>query len=374
MALLLQQGIKLHQDCGKQDEVIPGEVVKCFHVDRDRDSLLGFPLSQYNLNYVLEKKPDERDLKLKNTFLKAIDPKSLPSSIDLRPTFGDILDQGAIGACVSHSAAYQLRYLLRKMTGTYRSLSRMFIYYNGRVVGKYPLNRDTGLTMKLGFQAIASYGAADEALWPYSPGNLTVRASDAVYAAGADKKSLLYYAVAQEVLEMKKCLKDGFPISFGLTLYESFMAREVAATGRVPMPNQATEKRVGGHAMTIVGYSDATQTFTVANQWGRGWGEGGYCHVPYALLLDKKLTGDLWTARAFSTAVKANRPTPDPSLLPPAPETSDTEPIPTWAPQISYEKGDKVWYLGCVFTCLYPHKSLSIWTPPLVPPLWDKDD
>ncbi len=374
MALLLQQGIRLNAESGKKDEVLPGEVVKCFHVDRDRDSAFGFPLSQYNLNYVLEKKPDEKDLKLKSTLLKAIDPKSLPSSIDLRPQFGDILDQGTLGSCVSHSAAYQLRYLLRKMTGKYRDFSRLFIYYNGRVVSKFPLNRDTGLAMRDGFRSISTFGAADEALWPYAASQFSVRAPDSVYAAGADKKSIMYFAVSQELNEMKKCLKDGFPISFGLTLYESFMSAPVAATGKIPVPNQAREKRVGGHAMTIVGYQDATQSFIVANQWNKAWGDKGYGYFPYALLLDTKLCGDLWTARAFSTQVKTIQPssTTETPALPPAPQEPDEDIIPAWAPQIHYMEGDKVIYLGIEFTCLVPHKSLSIWSPPMVPPLWEK--
>ena len=371
MAFLVQQGINLNPESGKEDEVIQGSAVRCFHVDRDRDSDLGYALSQYNLNYVFDKK-DDRDLKLKGTLLKAIDPKSLPASIDLRPQWGDILDQGTLGSCVSHSAVYQLRYLMRKMTGKFRSFSRLFIYYNGRLVGKYPLDRDTGLTMRAGFQSIVAYGAADEALWPYSIAKFALRAPNNVYEAAADKKSLMYYAVAQDLNEMKKCLKDGFPISFGLTLFESFMAATTAATGKIPLPDQSRERRVGGHAMTVVGYNDSIKCFTVANQWGRGWGDKGFCYIPYSLLLDKKLCGDFWTARAFSKPVKAAAPPKDLQQLPPVSE--DTNSVPLWAPQIKYTKGTRVHYLGANFTCLHDHKSLSIWPPHMVPALWDRDD
>ena len=371
MAFLVQQNIKLDPESGKADEVIPGKPIRCFHVDRERDSTLGFALSQYNLNYVFDPK-DDRDVPLKSTLLKAIDPKSLPPAIDLRPQWGDILDQGTLGSCVSNSVAYQMRYLMKKMTGKFRNFSRLFIYYNGRLYGKYPLDRDTGLTMRAGFQAVGAYGAADENLWPYAIGKFAVRAPDSVYNAGADKKSLMYLSVAQDLNEMKKCLKDGFPISFGLTLFDSFMSAGVAATGKVPLPNQAKEKRVGGHAMTIVGYDDASRCFTVANQWNRGWGDKGYCYIPYTLLLDSKLCGDFWTARAFKTAVKASAPPIELPVLPPAPDEDDD--IPLWAPQLRYEVGDKVRYLGAIFVCLTPHKSLSIWSPPMVPPIWDKED
>ena len=38
--------------------------------------------------------------------------------------------------------------------------------------------------------------------------------------------------------------------------------------GVIPTPNVLTEELRGGHCMLIIGYNDATQTFTCANSWG----------------------------------------------------------------------------------------------------------
>ena len=38
----------------------------------------------------------------------------------------------------------------------------------------------------------------------------------------------------------------------------------------------------GGHAVLIVGYSDAGQYFIVKNSWGAGWGESGYFKIAYS--------------------------------------------------------------------------------------------
>jgi len=38
----------------------------------------------------------------------------------------------------------------------------------------------------------------------------------------------------------------------------------------------------GGHAVLIVGYSDAGQYFIVKNSWGVGWGESGYFRIAYS--------------------------------------------------------------------------------------------
>jgi C1A family cysteine protease len=99
---------------------------------------------------------------------------------------------------------------------------------------------------------------------------------------------------------MKKSLKDGYPISFGTALFESFMNSNTALTGIIPIPDQNKEKRIGGHAMTIVGYDDSREAFLVANNWSETWGIGGYCWFPYSYMENDDLTGDLWTPRYFS--------------------------------------------------------------------------
>jgi len=383
------KNIKLHPKSGKKDVVEKaGEPVACYYIDRERDERLGYPLSQYNLNYVFDQK-DERDYRFKDTLRKAIDPLSLPSSVDLRSSWGSVLDQGNIGSCVSNSVAYQLRFLVKKTTGSIVDMSRLFIYYNGRVISNFPVSQDTGLTMRVGFQSVTSYGAPKETTWPYATAAFAQKPSGQAYSEGAKNAALTYYSVTQDANEIKKCLKDGFAISFGITLFQSFMSAQVASTGNVPVPNQNTEQRVGGHAMTIVGYDDNRNVFIVANQWGLAWGDRGYCYIPYSMILDTGMTGDLWTPRSYSIAgvTPAPAPTPTPSPAPaptpgpaptptpapsPAPAPTPPSPItyPQWAPNVYYSVGTIVTYLDSLYRCNIAHTSLSVWIPPVVPALW----
>ena len=62
----------------------------------------------------------------------------------------------------------------------------------------------------------------------------------------------------------------------------------------VPLPRRG-DALIGGHAVAAVGYDDPRQRFIVRNSWGRSWGEGGYCTMPYAYLLDSGLSDDFWT-------------------------------------------------------------------------------
>jgi len=45
--------------------------------------------------------------------------------------------------------------------------------------------------------------------------------------------------------------------------------------------SDASKKDEGGHAVTLVGYDDATQTFKFINQWTTQWGDAGYGRMTY---------------------------------------------------------------------------------------------
>lgn len=96
----------------------------------------------------------------------------------------------------------------------------------------------------------------------------------------------------------KSALAEGYPIIFGISLYDSFYQHR--RPGLVPMPTQRESQLAqhGGHAMLCVGYSDADEVFIVRNSWGAEWGDQGYCYMPYAYLMDPAQNGgDSWIIR-----------------------------------------------------------------------------
>ncbi len=65
----------------------------------------------------------------------------------------------------------------------------------------------------------------------------------------------------------------------------------------------------GGHAVLIVGYSDAGQYFIVKNSWGTGWGELGYFKIAYSELDTVVDFGDYtlrYTGSACSYSISPN--------------------------------------------------------------------
>ena len=97
-------------------------------------------------------------------------------------------------------------------------------------------------------------------------------------------------------------LAEGFPIAFALNTFESF-DDATRNRGRVPKPRKSDNVREthGWHAMLCVGYSDKDRMFIVRNSWGAGWGDRGYCYIPYNYVLHADYNGhDSWMIKSLS--------------------------------------------------------------------------
>jgi len=248
--------------------------------------------------------PDQRDHSY------AVPPHILPqisSSVDLRNQCPDVYDQGRIGSCTANGIAAALEFDMMKQGLTVYTPSRLFIYYNERVI-EGTVGSDSGAEIRDGIKSVASQGDCPESEWPYDDtpadpnGNFPPGAKagmqppQSCYDDAIRHKALNYQSINQNLADMKGCLSSGYPFVFGFTVYESFESAEVARTGNVPMPS-ADERIVGGHCVVAVGYDDEEGRFICRNSWGSGWGDAGYFYMPYAYLLDDNLSADFWTIR-----------------------------------------------------------------------------
>lgn len=235
--------------------------------------------------------PDHRDY-LYNQ-LQAV-PPSLPLSMDLRPLCSPVEDQGQLGSCTGNALAGALEFLEQKSRSPFTDLSRLFIYYNERVI-EHSVKSDSGAQIRDGVKTLAKQGVCSEKKWPYTISRFTTKPAAACYA-DAKKHVISSYHRILTLDEMRTCLAEGFPFVFGFTVYESFESQEVARTGVVEIP-KGTERTVGGHAVLGVGYHDADRRFIVRNSWGKKWGQNGYFTIPYDYLANRNLADDFWTIR-----------------------------------------------------------------------------
>ena len=221
-------------------------------------------------------------------------PKKLPAKVDLRKTCSAIEDQGQLGSCTANALVGALEFLERKQTQPVTNLSRLFVYYNERVI-EHSVKTDAGAMLRDGIKTLAKQGVCTEKLWPYAIKKFAAKPTAACYAQ-ATAHTISSYQRLSTLADMRACLASGYPFVFGFTVYESFESQTVANTGVVNLPKQS-ERVVGGHAVCAVGYDDAKQRFIVRNSWGTGWGQQGYFTMPYAYLADRNLSDDFWTVR-----------------------------------------------------------------------------
>jgi C1A family cysteine protease len=235
--------------------------------------------------------PDHRDLSFAERHPRR---PAAPPSVDLRATCSPVEDQGALGSCTSQALAGALEFLEVKDGVAFQDLSRLFIYYNERVI-LGTISSDSGARLRDGIKTLAQDGVCPEKAWPYVISKFKRKPTQACYKTAAGHQITSYERLTT-LDDMRSCLADGFPFVFGFSVYDSFESAPVASTGVVPMPGPQ-ERVLGGHAVMAVGYDEAAQRFIIRNSWGTRWGDHGYCTMPYAYLASRDLSDDFWTIR-----------------------------------------------------------------------------
>jgi len=231
----------------------------------------------------------------------------LPKNVDLRPSTSKVEDQKQIGSCTANALVGALEFLEIKSGGPPTDLSRLFVYYNERVI-EGTVGSDSGAYIRDGIKTLVAQGVCPEKSWPYiatpadpatgifPPGAPPAQKPSAACYAAALAHRVSSYSRIDTTLEMRTCLASGYPFVFGFTVYESFESPAVAKTGVLDLPGPK-EKNVGGHSVLAVGYDDATERFLVRNSWGSDWGQKGHFTIPYAYLANRNLAADFWTIR-----------------------------------------------------------------------------
>ena len=221
-----------------------------------------------------------------------------PPSVDLRPSCPPVYDQGQLGSCTANAIAGAIQFVCMKANYKFPfTPSRLFIYYNERDI-EGTTWYDSGAAIRDGIKSVNSQGVCPEDSknnwnWAYTDNSFTFRIKpySQCYTDALLHKALQYSAVNQDIQSMRAVLASGLPFVVGVSVYQSF---ENAKDGNVPMPDTSSESLLGGHAILIVGYDDANQTFIFRNSWGDKWGQAGYGTLPYSYLLNQNLSSDFW--------------------------------------------------------------------------------
>jgi C1A family cysteine protease len=235
--------------------------------------------------------PDPRDF-----LLHLVHPTPRPARVSFRDKLPFVYDQGQLGSCTAHAAAYAYRYLLAHQARPDYLPSRLGIYYDERVIER-SVASDAGAQIRDSVKVLAR-GTYAEDLWPYEIERFAVRPPAECYRQAGAHQALRYERVPQSTDAVEACLASGFPVLVGITCFPSLQSDEVLRSGHIPLP-RAGERPDGGHALMLGGYdrSSYTRVFTPLNSWGDGVGDHGWFTLPYEYLTNPNLAGDFWCVK-----------------------------------------------------------------------------
>lgn len=243
--------------------------------------------------------PDHRD-RIFNLENKIFLPTAVPSIADLTAQMPPVYDQSQIGACVGNGIAAAKEYQGMKEGKPADTPSRLFIYYNGRVI-EGTVSQDSGLQIRDGIKTVVNQGVCSETLWPYDIGKFADQPSAEAYQAALSNKVVTYkrILVGGPGAPMRTAISQGYPIVLGFSVPDYFEQGWNPATTPLPLPN-ANSTIIGGHCVVLVGYDFTLQRFSVPvfkarNSWGPSWGEAGHFYFHYNWFTSSEsLAGDMW--------------------------------------------------------------------------------
>lgn len=220
---------------------------------------------------------DKRDYTLATLSIAIQD--AFPSDFRI-PYDHPIKNQGAVGSCCAHSITYCREITEEKQLGRYTQFSVGFVY-GMREVGDY---QGVGMYPRQALKAMQDYGICEYSAfpenveWPQVQTDLTP-IKDALLKNAYPHRITSYLSLdLSQPNEIKTALMNLGPVTIMIPVYPSFYNIN-KANPICPIPNTTTEKLIGLHEVTCLGWR-GDDTWIVLNSWGDQWGDNGYFYLP----------------------------------------------------------------------------------------------
>jgi hypothetical protein len=206
--------------------------------------------------------------------------------VDLRPGFGPVRDQGAMGSCVGFGFSALADYIAGARRAT---ASPQALWSEGRRrEGSFPHN--VGIGMQDAANVVNGLGNFPEPVLPYPEG---IQRRDPGFgpalarAAGPGQYEALGRRPARRVValtasdQLWAALDLGVPVVIGM--FEPSQFDFPGPGGRVDCPGTLVDTD-SAHCVIVVGYDDPSRRLIVRNSWGPAWGDRGYCYLDYGYI------------------------------------------------------------------------------------------
>lgn len=270
----------------------------------------------------------------------------LPPSRDISGGFPRPRDQGRQTSCVAWAVGYALRSYYERLNrdwdlaDEHHLFSPAFLY--NRLLADNARARDScmaGTRISDALNLLRHDGIASLADFPYDPRRCSVLPDTQVETQAQSFRIEDWRAIdtssAGALDDIKGQIARGDPVVFGMNVplqFHTLKADEV-------FDDIQSNPRFG-HAMVIVGYSEARQAFRIMNSWGTDWADNGFGWVSYRAF--RELSQQAFVVRMSEvraspgllarTGAEPVPPPPAPAAPPPSKAPEPLLPLPASPP------------------------------------------
>lgn len=213
---------------------------------------------------------------------------ALPKQVDLSPYCPAVRNQGDIFSCVGWAVGYgalTIRKAIReqwtdKKIITANAYSALFIYNQIREG-----HCRQGSRLSKAMELLKQQGDCPANVFDFDVENCD-RQPDAAVQQLARRDTISDYLALfdrqesprAKVWKVKRALAQREPVIIGMAIRQNFYQLRQA---KYWWPDLGNTTPAGGHALTVVGYDDPSQSFLLFNSWGTEWGDQGYIRIKY---------------------------------------------------------------------------------------------
>lgn len=242
--------------------------------------------------------PRQNEIKeqpLDETYVPGADVRPM-ESVDLRPFFSPIRNQGKLGSCSTFSSVSMYEAIMNRFAAPgmeKANLSERFVYYYSNVLQGRP---EGGSNFYDQLAVLGKHGICQEVLFGYSTENLSEEPTEEAVDDAMRHRVLKAMQIplrtngtAEEKMRenhrlLTCALTEGYPVGIALKLYESF--DNGGPYFNRPSEAEISQGSTGNHAMVLVGYSETEKCYIARNSWGEDFGDKGYCYISAAYIDD----------------------------------------------------------------------------------------
>ena len=218
---------------------------------------------RYQVN--VEPSPEDlRDFRYASHLPPIVSLEHLPEDLNHTPQMPPVRDQGRQGSCVAQALSSMKEWHERRDIGFQGHMSPQFLYDSRP-------NRSAGMFPRESFKFLQRFGCCSEKIYPYRQ-----KETKDVYPEGsiqiprnAYKEALNhkinYYVRLDNILQTKDALVKEGPCLIAVPVYANYNSESGLYEVNSPTfwKKEPDSIRVGGHAMSIVGYNSKKQAFLI---------------------------------------------------------------------------------------------------------------